>query len=123
MEEAGGAAEEIEVIDVDDTDADTGMRAPGEEEAQEDVEMMVAAEDKSGKFDKGEAGSAAMRSCSRARPAAGSGHETPEAEAKHYPENRDITCDPEKESNFKDLQDIAKELDEISDEVPAGVTD
>uniref|UniRef100_A0A8R1EQU2 Peptidase A2 domain-containing protein n=1 Tax=Caenorhabditis japonica TaxID=281687 RepID=A0A8R1EQU2_CAEJA len=45
MEEAGGAAEEIEVIDVDDSDADTGMRAPGEEEAQEDVEMMVAAEE------------------------------------------------------------------------------
>uniref|UniRef100_A0A8R1HLC4 CCHC-type domain-containing protein n=1 Tax=Caenorhabditis japonica TaxID=281687 RepID=A0A8R1HLC4_CAEJA len=123
MEEAGDAAEKIEVIDVDDTDADTGMRAPGEEEAQEDVEMTGAAEEESGKFDKGEAGSAAMRSCSRARPAAGFGHETPEAEAKHYLENRDITCDPEKESNLEDLQDMAKELDEISDEVPAGVTD
>uniref|UniRef100_A0A8R1IU98 DNA2/NAM7 helicase helicase domain-containing protein n=1 Tax=Caenorhabditis japonica TaxID=281687 RepID=A0A8R1IU98_CAEJA len=69
MEEAGDAAEKIEVIDVDDTDADTGMRAPGEEEAQEDVEMTGAAEEES------------------------------------------------------DLQDMAKELDEISDEVPAGVTD
>uniref|UniRef100_A0A8R1ILD4 Uncharacterized protein n=1 Tax=Caenorhabditis japonica TaxID=281687 RepID=A0A8R1ILD4_CAEJA len=46
MEETKGAFETIEVIDVDDTDAgvDTSKRAPGEEAAQEDVEMMDAAE-------------------------------------------------------------------------------
>uniref|UniRef100_A0A8R1IDI8 Uncharacterized protein n=1 Tax=Caenorhabditis japonica TaxID=281687 RepID=A0A8R1IDI8_CAEJA len=74
---------------VDVDDADAGADTPNKEGApQEGVEIKDAAEDMS------------------------------EAKASHHCHNKPITGDPEKESNLEDLQDIAKELDEISEEVP-----
>uniref|UniRef100_A0A8R1IPI1 Uncharacterized protein n=2 Tax=Caenorhabditis japonica TaxID=281687 RepID=A0A8R1IPI1_CAEJA len=120
IEDVTDPDQQVEIVDVDDTDA--GADVPIEEETtQEDVEMEDIHEETSGKRDagsRGEAGSVATRSCSRARPATGAGVGPLETGVSDKLGDEASINDPEEGDKLEDLQDIARELDEIEDEIP-----